>query len=247
MQRKRIVKYFIINMKTIKSLKEITTLEVGDAVVFGDLEYIVDKNFKHNSTQYYLHCPTKYNGTIFEILNFRKKDFTEKLGIDANCNCDFPETKSLEALTAIVSALFKEYEKQNELPKTWEEFCERYPFKAQEAFINSASKPIPIGDYIDRKYRIPDSDRNFCTSRQEAEAFLALMQLRQLRKVYVKDWEPDWTRKTFFNWCINFENNKLRVYPWSEISHPLSFPTAKIAEQFLNNFKDLLEIAKPLL
>ena len=57
------------------------------------------------------------------MLNVNKRDFVENLGIDANCNVDFPETKSLEALTAIVSALFKEYEKQNDLPKTWEEFC----------------------------------------------------------------------------------------------------------------------------
>jgi hypothetical protein len=30
-------------------------------------------------------------------------------------------------------------------------------------------------------------------------------------------------------------------------SRPLSFPTYELANQFLNNFKDLLEIAKPLL
>ena len=115
-------------MKTIKNSKDITTLEVGDVVMFGDLEYVVNNTFKHNSTQYYLYCPTKYNGTIFEILNLNKRDFVENLRIDANCNVDFPETKSLEALTAIVSALFKEYEKQNYLPKTWKEFCEKYPF-----------------------------------------------------------------------------------------------------------------------
>ena len=79
-------------MKTIKSLKDITTLEVGDVIVFGNLEYVVDKNIEHNSTQYYLYCPTKYNGTIFEILNFRKKDFVEKLGIN-NGDMVFIDTK----------------------------------------------------------------------------------------------------------------------------------------------------------
>ena len=59
-------------MKTIKNSKDITTLEVGDKVVFGDLEYVVNNTFKHNPTQYYLYCPTKYNGTIFEILNLKK-------------------------------------------------------------------------------------------------------------------------------------------------------------------------------
>ena len=201
-------------MKTIKHSKEITTLEVGDAVIIGNLEHVVNENFKHNSTRYYLYNPSKYNGLIFEILNLKRRDFVEKLGIDANCSCDFPETKSLEALTAIVSALFKEYEKQNELPKTWEEFCERNP--------------------------------SCLLSDEDGEAFFALRKLRQLRKAYVKDWEPDWTNPSD-KYCINFMDYKFKIVIWGHISHVLSFPTRKLAEQFLNNFKNLLEIAKPLL
>lgn len=66
-------------MKTIKNSKEITTLEVGDVVVFDNLEHVVDKVFKHNSTQYYLYYPAGYNGLIFETLNLKKRDFVEKL------------------------------------------------------------------------------------------------------------------------------------------------------------------------
>ena len=33
-------------------------------------------------------------------------------------------------------------------------------------------------------------DKNICISKEETEAFLALMQLRQLRKAWVDDWEP---------------------------------------------------------
>jgi hypothetical protein len=231
-------------MKTIKSSKDIATLEVGDVVVFGDLEYIVTQG--PSCKRYYLVLFTNDNGKIFKVLNLKKEEFIEKLGINAVYTGSFPETKSLEALTALVSALFKKYEKQNELPKTWEEFCERYPFKAQEAFINSASKSITIGDYIDHKYRIPDNDKNLCTSKQEAEAFLAFMQLRQLRKAYVKDWEPDWNC-SLVKFCIIVGHNKMKVMDSYFCQAPLSFPTEKLANQFLNNFKDLLEIAKPLL
>lgn len=229
-------------MKTIKNSKEITTLEVGDVVVFGNLEYVVDKTIEHNSTQYYLYCPTKYNGTIFEILNFRKKDFVEKLGINADYYCDFPETKSLEALTAIVSALFKEYEKQNDLPKTWKEFCERNPIKIGECIIDIYSN---IQKTMEGK-RSAKEDRNYCISEQEAQAFLALKQLRQLRKAYVKDWEPDWTDSSD-KYCINFWEYEFKIAVWGQTSHVLSFPTRELAQQFLNNFKVLLEIAKPLL
>ena len=231
-------------MKTIKNSKEITTLEVGDVVVFGNLEYVVNENFKLNSRQYYLYNPSGYNGIIFEILNFKKRDFIENLGIDANCNVDFPEAKSLEALTAIISALFKEYEKQNEFPKTWEEFCEKNPFKIGECYINPCCN---IYAEIAGRSRDVDEDRCSCTSTQEAEAFIALMQLRQLRKVYIKDWEPDWTLATEIKYCIGVCNNRFSVCSWYHRSHTLSFPTEELVKQFLNNFKDLLEIAKPLL
>ena len=94
-------------MKTIKSLKEITTLEVGDKVIFGDLEYAV---WKRCANAYFLSFRNGCNNEIFRKLNLNKRDFIEKLGIEAQCGFDFPEVKSLEALTAIVSALFKEYE-----------------------------------------------------------------------------------------------------------------------------------------
>ena len=236
-------------MKTIKNSKDITTLEVGDVVVFDDLKYVVDNNFKHNSTQYYLYCPTRYNGIIFEILNLKKRDFVENLGIDANCNVDFPETKSLEALTAIVSALFKEYEKQNELPKTWEEFCEKYFLQDEEVFITSSGGLLTVAESFGRKFRISDEDKNICTSKQEAEAFLALMQLRQLRKAYVKDWEPDWKKNTKqYKACIIHNGTDFIIaYSNNLYSRPLSFPTYELAKQFFNNFKGLLETAKPLL
>lgn len=231
-------------MKTIKNSKDITTLEVGDVVVFGDLEYVVKKSIYRNYTQYYLYNPTKYNGIIFEKLNLKKGDFVEKLGIDANCNVDFPETKSLEALTAIVSALFKEYEKQNDLPKTWEEFCERYNIMRGESYINIDSSVSELDTYK----RNSIQDRNLCTSREEGEAFIALMQLRQLRKAYVKDWEPNWNDTKQYKANIMYDGTNFIIAYFKDLcSSPLSFPTYELAKQFLNNFKDLLEIAKLLL
>ena len=230
-------------MKTIKSLKDITTLEVGDLVVFGNLEYRVSTGGTYFLTRY-----GDNNDRIFKVLHLNKRDFVEKLGINANHIRDFhfPETKSLEALTAIVSALFKEYEKQNQLPKTWEEFCNKYPITlGKEAFINTASRVMVYENY--RIARLVNDDRNLCISKQEAEAFIALMQLRQLRKAYVKDWEPDWMDDISIKHCIVVNSNIFSIHGWYKHSHVLSFPNYGLAEQFLNNFKDLLEIAKPLL
>lgn len=230
-------------MKTIKNSKEITTLEVGDKVIFGDLEYVVWKN----APIYYLDYYRGRNDKIFIDLNLNKRNFVEKLGINANCNCDFPETKSLEALTAIVSALFKEYEKnKNELPKTWEEFCERNSVTPNEYWIDTVySKYCNISGVRKRDINM---DKNVCVSLQEAQAFTALMQLRQLRKCYVKDWEPDWKDAKQYKACIIYNGTDFIIAYFKDLcSRPLSFPTHELAKQFLNNFKDLLEIAKPLL
>lgn len=65
-------------------------------------------------------------------------------------------------------------------PRSWKEFCERYPKSSGEAYTDSISI---IGTYKDSHVdRDIYSDRNICVSSKEAEAFLALMQLRQLRK-----------------------------------------------------------------
>lgn len=230
-------------MKTVKSLKDITTLEVGDVVMFGNLEHEVVYSGSF-CNDYYLDNLGGMNDAIFEHLNINKRDFIKNLGINANCSCDFPETKSLEALTAIVSALFKEYEKQNKLPKTWEEFCEKHPIQEGEYFISNQSNIEALHD--DDEGRDNELDRNVCTSKQEAEAFLALMQLRQLRKAYVKNWEPDWDNKDP-KYCIMCDSNQFDTINCYHVSGPLSFPTEVLANQFLTNFKDLLEIAKPLL
>ena len=231
-------------MKTIKSLKDITTLEVGDVVVFGDLEYKV-YGLRVSKPIYFLTSSEHANSIIFNKLKLNKLEFCSNLGIEVNTNGDFPETKSLEALTAIVSALFKEYEKQNEFPKTWEEFCKNTPIQKGECLIDVLSK-IKETRYIGSSRDVYEN-KNYYTSKQEAEAFLALMQLRQLRKAYVKDWEPNWENAYESKYCINLVRNKFKIDKYWETSHVLSFPTYELAEQFLTNFKDLLEIAKPLL
>lgn len=231
-------------MKTIKSSKDITTLEVGDKVIFGDLKYKVC-----HEDGYFLQLSNSYDyDKIFTILNISKRDFVKNLGINTlPIDWDFPEVQSLEALTAIVSALFKEYEKQNELPKTWEEFCERNPIKKEESWIKCFDgKIMAEATGIEGTYRDTQMDKNMCTSKQEAEAFLALMQLRQLRKAYVKNWEPDWNCDSP-KFCIIVDTIRIRVTDCYFCPRSLSFPTQKLAEQFLTNFKDLLEIAKVLL
>lgn len=91
-------------------------------------------------------------------------------------------------------------------------------------------------------------DRNLCSSREEAEAFLALMQLRQLRKAWVGSWEqPD--HNTIIS-AITYYISDGRVIImtgnfWNSLA--LSFPTGKMAVDFFECFRGLCETAKTLL
>ena len=80
-------------------------------------------------------------------------------------------------------------EKDNK-PRTWKEFCENYPLK-DDCFIRNNStidSAKALGIVGDCRHVIEGV--NWITSKEEAEAFLALMQLRQLRKAWVGDWNP---------------------------------------------------------
>ena len=134
--------------------------------------------------------------------------------------------------------------KQNP-PRSWEEFCERYPIKKGEAYID----PNSIIDVTNYGYsRNVSESKNWCTSKEEAEAFLALMQLRQLRKAWVGDWEQTDSNTKIAAIAHNVNIRKVVVETgnyWSNMT--LSFPTKEMAEDFLSCFRDLCETAKILL
>lgn len=132
--------------------------------------------------------------------------------------------------------------KQNP-PRSWEEFCEKYPVIDKEAFIDSYSNIRPPCECGERKAL---SGKNWCVSKQEAEAFLALMQLRQLRKAWVGDWEHTKYNGDDYAYIVNIKN-KLGVGHLVSTNSILTFPTEEMAKDFLICFGDLCETAKILL
>ena len=88
--------------------------------------------------------------------------------------------------------------------------------------------------------------KNVLPSEELAEAFLAMMQLMSLRQAWIGNWKPDWKNPDIKKWCIIFEC-ELKVSYFYSNSRALSFLTKEMAEDFMNCFRDLLEIAKPLL
>lgn len=129
-----------------------------------------------------------------------------------------------------------------QLPKTWKQFCLQNKVKEGEYFI--AAKCYIIGADVDERSAI--FDRNILPNKQAAEQHFALMQLHQLRDCYRQGWKPNFlddSRK----WCIIKNNNILSVDWGINYSVFLSFQTKEIAEEFLNNFRDLIEQAGDLI
>lgn len=134
--------------------------------------------------------------------------------------------------------------KSDEKPRTWEEFCKNNPITSREYFIDEDSYIYQCNPCT----RKVEEDRNSYTSEEEAEAFLALMQLRQLRKAWVGDWEQSDDDVTIGYITYSIKKKQVVVdYGWIWHNSALSFPTEEMAQEFLSCFKDLCEKAKFLL
>ena len=133
--------------------------------------------------------------------------------------------------------VFKKVEEKT-LPKRWEDL------------------KVVSGSYIDNLHgRIMDcvdfkanyETKHVFPTRAEAEACIALAQLCQLRDRYNDGWKPDWEDDDEQKYAIKISNNKTTVCVLTATSSVLSFKSFNLRDEFLENFRDLIETAKPLL
>jgi len=122
------------------------------------------------------------------------------------------------------------------LPKTWEEL------KHIDGSYISTGGNI----YNDQYLETGDKNKNLFPTRELAEAALALAQLLQLRDRYNGDWKADWSDDDYKH-TIYLNKNKISTSVTLSAPKVMSFKTKELRDQFLGNFRDLLEIAKPLL
>lgn len=130
-----------------------------------------------------------------------------------------------------------------QLPKTWEEFCYNNDRKPGEAFIANSSE---IQRITEKHERESCQDRNILPNKQAAEQHLALMQLHQLRDCYRQGWKPNW-KCDDYKWCVSNRCSILHIDFCIFLPKFLSFQSKEIVEEFLNNFRDLIEQAGDLI
>lgn len=79
-------------------------------------------------------------------------------------------------------------------PKTWEEFCDTVPI-IDEYYIDQFSEVSSINSDI----RNSIDNRTLCATREEAEAIVALIQLRRLKVEWDKYEKKIFVQKVFLN------------------------------------------------
>lgn len=131
--------------------------------------------------------------------------------------------------------VFKKEERK--LPKSWEEL-----HLIKGWFVENGSGVHEFGNCF-----TTSKNRNLFPTKEEAEACVALAQLCQLRDIYNEGWKPNWAMYKTEKWCIEVVNYKITKNTYYTIHRVLAFKTKELRDKFLENFRDLIEIAKPLL
>ena len=132
---------------------------------------------------------------------------------------------------------------KKELPNSWEEFVEQNEIKNTESYITDLSD---ICNVDKDRVRLSSEDRNILPNKETAEAFLALMQLIQLRDCYRDGWKPDWSEGSVKYSIVNY-NGKIDMKENISNSRLLSFPTPNLRNKFFSNFRDLIKTAIELI
>lgn len=151
-----------------------------------------------------------------ELNNKQMKEFI------IECPSGFEVDKEKSTFEKIV---FKEIE--NKLPVSVEEIPNR------NFYIDAGGGVREINDC---------SHINQLSTKERAEAILALMQLVELRDAYNGDWKADYNNESQRKFCIMIKKGlTLRA------GYPLYFKSGELRDQFAEQFKDLIEAAKELL
>lgn len=163
-----------------------------------------------------------------------------KITIPENHEIDWQESAKQEKIV---------FKKKDSKPRSWEEYCKQQQTNNKPGYyLNGESCRIQETSW-DACY-MQNEWKNVLPSEELAEAFLAMMQLISLRQAWIGNWKPDWNSREpcDVKYCITGKGSSdFEIEFLSIIRATLSFPTKEMAEDFMNCFKDLLEVARPLI
>ena len=123
-------------------------------------------------------------------------------------------------------------------PYTLQGFEQKVPAKTYEEALEWLEK--------NSKDRVIYADEAYINEKYE-RAFEALKKLVILRDYYNEGWQPDWKSTEELKYYIKKYIDEFLIKNTHIFIYPLFFKSEKIALKFLEEQRELLEIAKPLL
>ncbi len=126
---------------------------------------------------------------------------------------------------------------EKELPKTWHELKSIAGY-----YVCSDSLAIETDEYL-----CHTPNKNIFFTKEQAEASIALAQLSQLREVYRNGWIPNEKSLTENKYRIAFICGEIEKTTSVSATPFLSFQDKETRDLFLENFRELIEKAKPLI
>lgn len=153
---------------------------------------------------------------------------------------DWGKTKQGESVWEARNEEYLRWYNSTDKPHSWEEYCEQNPITKGDCCIEDGEvcemwNPLLTPQERDPKTCVDVMSEKLC------DAFIAYMKLIQLRNAWVNsNFDPLCHKIVVIEDTIVFELCYANT-------NGLSFPTNKMAQEFAETFKDLLETAKPLL
>lgn len=125
---------------------------------------------------------------------------------------------------------------KKELPKRWENLDRvKGWWVTEQANVNATNSNAEKGN------------ENVFVTEEQAKASIALAQLSQLREVYRAGWQPDWKDRNQGKYTIVMLDGEIDTNIMWRAAHFLCFQSEQVRDEFLKNFKNLIEEASPLL
>ena len=120
------------------------------------------------------------------------------------------------------------------LPKTWDEYCIKHGEVGDKTKASLNTAYMTINRYV------------FSDCKQ-AQAHIAKMKLHLLRDDYRMGWVPEWGNVDESKFSIEMIENEFTVENYGITRHFLSFQDKERANEFLTNFRELIEQAGDLI
>ena len=120
------------------------------------------------------------------------------------------------------------------LPRTWNEYCIKHGEDGDKIKASLNTAYMTINKHIFSDYK-------------QAQAHIAKMKLHLLRDDYRIGWVPEWGNIDESKFSIEMVGNEFTVENYGITRHFLSFQDKKRANEFLTNFRELIEEAGDLI